>query len=65
MPSQDRPAVFLTRAEVAARIGVSPNTIQHYKLPVPDAKIGRVSGWLPETVDAWNEARPGRGNWRQ
>ncbi|MFT4258964.1 helix-turn-helix transcriptional regulator [Microbacterium sp.] len=54
---------YLTSAELAERIGVAPDTVRRYKLPEPDAMIGRTRGWLPETVDAWNAGRPGRGNW--
>ncbi|EEZ90321.1 hypothetical protein HMPREF0578_0227 [Mobiluncus mulieris 28-1] len=58
---------FLATKQVAARIGVKPATLSRYKLPEPDAVIGEgqraVKGWLPETIDAWNLARPGRGNW--
>ena len=32
-----------------------------YNLPEPDALIGATRGWLPETIDRWNAARPGRG----
>lgn len=50
---------YLSRPEVAARIGVKPDTLNRYKLPEPDAQIGaRQVGWLPETIDAWNAARP-------
>ena len=52
---------YLSRAEVAQRIGVAPSTLSRYKLPSPDAVVGDVRGWLPETIDAWNAARPGRG----
>ena len=55
---------YLSSSEVAARIGVTPGALKHYKLPEPDALIGRTRGWLPETIDAWNASRPGRGNWR-
>lgn len=55
--------VYLSAAEVAERIGVKPDTLKRYVLPEPDAMIGRYRGWLPETIDAWNAARPGRGNW--
>ena len=55
---------YLSASELAERIGVSPNTIKRYVLPEPDAVIGKVRGWLPETVDAWNAARPGSGRWR-
>ncbi|GED96443.1 helix-turn-helix transcriptional regulator [Gordonia crocea] len=56
---------YLTRNEVADRVGLAPGTINAYDrrgyLPEPDAKIGRVNGWLPETIDEWNRNRPGRG----
>lgn len=54
--------VYLSISEFADRIGVKPDTLNRYKLPEPDAMIGRSRGWLPETVDAWNAARPGRGH---
>lgn len=52
---------FLSLTEVAERLGVVPGTLSRYRLPEPDATIGRVRGWLPGTVDAWHAARPGRG----
>lgn len=55
------PARYLSRPEVAARIGVKPDTLNRYLLPPADAQIGaRQLGWLPETIDAWNAARPSR-----
>lgn len=54
---------YLNRAEVATRIGVTAGALSRYKLPEADAFIGQVRGWLPETVDKWNDARPGRGRW--
>lgn len=55
---------YLSRAQLAERIGVAVGTLSRYKLPEPDAMIGTTRGWLPETVDAWNAGRPGSGNWR-
>lgn len=52
---------FLSRSELAERIGVKPDTLSRYKLPEPDAMIGTTRGWTVETVDAWNTARPGKG----
>ena len=52
---------YLSATEVAERIGVKPTTLSRYRLPRPDAMIGRTRGWLPETVDKWNASRPGRG----
>ena len=52
---------YLSRPEVAERIGVKKDTLNRYKLPLPDAQIGaRQVGWLPATIDAWNAARPSR-----
>ncbi|MEE6280131.1 helix-turn-helix transcriptional regulator [Georgenia sp. MJ170] len=58
------PLLFLSRAQLAARIGVKPDTLNRYTLPEPDAIIGRGTaaerpGWLEATVDSWNAARPG------
>lgn len=59
---------FLSRSEFAARIGVESATLSRYKLPEPDVIVGSGSrptfGWRSETIDAWNRARPGRGNWK-
>lgn len=52
---------YLSRTQVAERIGVKPATLARYKLPPPDAMIGDVRGWLAQTIDAWNASRPGRG----
>jgi predicted DNA-binding transcriptional regulator AlpA len=52
---------YLSRTEVAERIGVTPGALSRYKLPAPDVMIGDVRGWLPATIDAWQAARPGRG----
>lgn len=55
----ETPRRYLSRPEVAARIGVQPDTLNRYKLPVPDAQIGsRLVGWLPETIDEWDANRP-------
>lgn len=60
---------YLSLNGVAERIGISPTTAKTYsddgRLPPPDAIIGKepriTRGWLPETIDTWNAARPGRG----
>lgn len=57
------PTRYLTRSELAARIGVKPDTLNKYKLPPEDAVFGDRKGWLPETVDVWNRSRPGPGRW--
>lgn len=60
---------YLGKSEFADRIGVKPGTLSRYilegRVPEPDALIGigerTVRGWLPETIDAWQASRPGRG----
>jgi hypothetical protein len=67
-----KPRRYLSQAQFAERIGVSPNSMGRYKLPPADAVTGPVNddgslprgtirGWLPETIDEWNANRPGRG----
>lgn len=55
------PIKYLSIQQFADRVGVTRGTIISYNLPIPDAYIGKTRGWLPETVDEWNNARPGRG----
>lgn len=58
--------VYLSRGEIAERLGVTLGTIKGYDkngyLPEPDVKVGRNFGWSPETIDTWNANRPGRGS---
>lgn len=56
---------YLSISEVAERTGLTRNTAKSYsqvpgRLPPPDAMVGRVKGWLPETIDAWWEQRKAR-----
>lgn len=63
------PTQYLSLGGVAARIGVTHATAATYlkagRLPEPDAIVGQAPGhkfgWLPETIDTWNAARPGHG----
>lgn len=55
------PAKYLSQKEIADIIGVKLTSLANYKLPPPDAYIGRTRGWLPETIEKWNASRPGRG----
>lgn len=53
---------YLGLQEVADRTGLSYNTIKAYsqtagKMPQADCLVGRVKGWLPETIDRWMERR--------
>lgn len=52
----------LTLQEAADRLGLSRSTLRTYRgFPAPDVQIGRIVGWLPQTVDEWQSNRPGRG----
>ena len=62
-PRKRTTTTYLSTAEFAERVGVKPDTLYGYALPEPDAMIGTTRGWLPATVDTWNESRPGRGQW--
>lgn len=63
------PTHYLTLHGVANRVGIAYSTIRTYRddgrLPKPDAILGEGKavkyGWLPETIDAWQASRPGRG----
>lgn len=50
---------YLSAGQFAERIGVKRNTLFRYKLPPPDAMIGKTRGWLEKTIDDWQERRPG------
>lgn len=52
---------FLSLGEFADQVSVSPGTLAHYKLPEPDAMIGKTRGWSQETIDRWQANRPGKG----
>ncbi len=52
---------YLSVTDVAKHLGISTAAVSSYKLPEPDARIGRTRGWLPDTIDQWNASRPGRG----
>ena len=56
--------VYLSRVDVARRIGLkSVRFLSGMTLPPHDVEVGVHKGWKPETIDAWNENRPGRGRW--
>lgn len=52
-------------AEAAEYLGLSVHTIKSYvhqgRFATPDAKVGRVAGWLDATLDEWAATRPGQG----
>ncbi|QDF17570.1 hypothetical protein SEA_YAGO84_38 [Gordonia phage Yago84] len=64
-PDPDREvAVYLSRSEVAERIGLkSIRSLSGLVLPPHDALVGNHKGYLPATIDRWMENRPGRGRW--
>lgn len=51
---------YLSRKQVAERIGVKPDTLGRYNLPSADVQVGVVKGWATVTIDKWNAARPSR-----
>lgn len=62
--SGHEPMRFLSRTGVAHHLGlVGLYSLTDVTLPPPDAIIGNRKGWKPETIDAWNAQRPGRGRW--
>lgn len=64
MSLQSRVRRYLSRSQVAARLGMkSAQSLSGTDLPPPDVMVGTHRGWLPETIDAWNAERPGRGWW--
>ena len=69
---QRAPQVFLSKTQVAARIGLQRGALSSAYLPPPDAIIGPVNedgslprgtirGWTPETIDYWKRTRLGQG----
>ena len=54
---------YLSVTEVARIVGVAKANISAYRMPPPDAWIGKTRGWLPATIDAWMAGRPGSGRW--
>ena len=52
---------YLGVKQVAERLGITVGALLSLRLPTPDVMIGRTRGWMPETIDRWNAARPGRG----
>lgn len=53
--------LYLNKTQIAHHIGIQPTTINKYQLPEPDAKIGNQPGWLTQTINTWNQQRPGKG----
>lgn len=53
---------LLTAKEVAALLGVHPNTVTAYKhrkqMPPPDKQYGRTPLWYESTIRAWRPTGP-------
>lgn len=49
---------YMGFSEFAAYIGVKPGALANYKIPEPDAYIGKTRGWKESTVKEWNDNRP-------
>jgi hypothetical protein len=57
-------ARYLSRTEVAEFLGLaSVKSLSRVVLPPPDALVGVHKGWLPATIEKWNDTRPGPGWW--
>lgn len=52
---------YLGVTDVAKLLGIAKGAVSNYKLPEPDAMIGKARGWKLETIETWNANRPGRG----
>lgn len=56
---------YLGAGAAAEHLGLSRKTvegfIEHNTFATPDARIGRIRGWLVPTLDTWRANRPGQG----
>lgn len=55
---------YLSLSQAAVRLGLTKDEIVRRRCacpPEPDATIGSIGGWLPETLDAWDKIIPGPG----
>ncbi|SCZ14395.1 hypothetical protein SAMN02799641_05785 [Rhodococcus erythropolis] len=70
--AQRKTGRYLSKRQIAERIGVSDPTLSGYNLPQADVTIGPVNddgtiprgthqGWSEKTVDEWQADRPGHG----
>jgi hypothetical protein len=49
---------YMSFTNVAEMLGITKGALAHYKLPEPDCFVGNAKGWLPETIQQWDDARP-------
>lgn len=66
--NSDMAKTFLSKTQVAARLGITPGAFGSLANgPEPDVIVGEgpraTRGWTAKTIDDWNESRPGSGNW--
>ena len=63
-PPVQEPIRYLSLEEAARHLGLkSRYSLKGVEMPPHDAEINGRRGWLPETIDAWQASRPGRGRW--
>ncbi len=55
------PHRYLSTTDIARILNIKPTSITKYKLPAPDAYIGKTRGWCQSTIDTWLHQRPTRG----
>lgn len=71
-------ADYLDLKAIAERVGIGHESARTYHkratanrekgdprpgdLPAPDIRLGRIPGWLPQTIDTWDRGRPRKGS---
>lgn len=55
----DDPPTYLMRPDVELLLGLSRTTVRKYRMPPPDALVGRKQSpaWFESTIRAWNATR--------
>jgi len=46
-----KPHRYLSTTDIARILNIKPTSITKYKLPAPDAYIGKTRGWCQSTID--------------
>ncbi|KFF31660.1 helix-turn-helix transcriptional regulator [Bifidobacterium bombi] len=54
-------AHYLSITQIADMLGIAKGALAGYRLPEPDATIGRTRGWSEDTIEKWVASRPGHG----
>lgn len=55
------PHRYLSATDIARILNIKPTSMTKYKLPAPDAYIGKTRGWCQSTIDTWLHQRPTQG----